>query len=300
MNFTTIPSGSISMSTAVLAPEHPKAVLVMIHGMAEHKERYFPFMEYLSSLGIASVTPDLRGHGATTPQKEERGYFGPKGPEILIQDTLQVVRWTRAQFPGIKVFLFGHSMGSMVVRCFCKRYDAEIDGLVVCGSPSADPRIGMGILVTRLFQLFKGSHYRSKRVAMIMFGRHERRFASEGMHNAWLCSNKAVVKAYNDDPDCGFKFTLNGHRTVMQLIQQTYVPKGWQVNNPGLPVHFVAGSEDACVDTVPKFARAVSFFRNRGYRSVTSKIYPGLRHEILNEIGCEEIWRDLGNVLLSW
>ena len=287
------------MTPHVIAPENPKAAVVLVHGMAEHKKRYFPFMTWLSEQGFACVITDLRGHGADVPA-DDLGYFGKKGNELLIEDTLEVVRWTKSQYPGLKVFLFGHSMGSLIVRCFAKKFDAQIDGLVVCGSPSKNSAAGPGIILTQLIGLFKGKRYRSPLLEKLSTGAYEKRFAAEGLTNAWLSTNKANVQAYNNDPLCGFRFTANGDQGLMRLMQDTYDPDDWTVANPALPVHFIAGSEDPCIGSIKQFSEAVSFFRSRGYKTVTSKIYPGLRHEILNELGKEEVWRDVVAVLESW
>ena len=300
MTAHTIPSGDLQLQAAVIAPEQPKAVVVFVHGMAEHKERYYPFMTYLSEQGFACVIYDQRGHGATAVNPDDLGYFGQNGVQKLVEDTLTVVQWAREQYTGLKVFLFGHSMGSMVVRCFTKKYDAQIDGLVVCGSPSNNGASGLGILVTHIIQVFKGDRFRSKKVALMMFGPHTKKFKAEGMRNAWLSTNKANVEEYNADPLCGFLFTLNGYRVVMQLIQETYSPKGWAVKAPDMPVHFLAGSEDPCIITREAFDKAVDFFWDRGYKQVTSQVYPGLRHEVLNEAGKEGVWEDVGNVLKGW
>ena len=300
MTEQNILSGDLELKAAVIAPQEPKAVVVFVHGMAEHKERYFPFMTYLSEQGFACVIYDQRGHGATATNPDDLGYFGKNGVDLLVEDTRNVIRWTREQYQGLKLFLFGHSMGSMVVRCFARKYDAEIDGLVVCGSPSANGVAGLGILVTYAIQLFKGERFRSKKVALMMFGQHEKKFRAEGMHNAWLSTNRANVLAYNEDPLCGFKFTLNGYRTVMQLIRETYSPKGWAVNNPGLPVHFLVGAEDPCIISREAFDKAVDFFRSCGYKKVSAKVYTGMRHEVLNELGKESVWEDVGDVLKSW
>jgi alpha-beta hydrolase superfamily lysophospholipase len=296
----TIPSGDLQLQAAVIAPENPKAVVVLVHGMAEHKERYYPFMTYLSEQGFACVIYDQRGHGATAVNPDDLGYFGKNGVKKLVEDTRTVIHWTRKQYAGLKLFLLGHSMGSMVVRCYTKKYDREIDGLVVCGSPSDNPVSGLGILVTRVFQLFKGERHRSKTVALMMFGPHVKKFKDEGLHNAWLSTNKVNVQEYNDDPLCGFKFTLNGYRVVMQLIQETYSSTGWAVRNPEMPVHFLAGSEDPCIITRKDFDKAVDFFRDRGYKKVSAKVYTGMRHEVLNELGKESVWEDVGDVFKSW
>ena len=300
MNLVHIPSGDLLLSAAVAAPEHPRAAVVLVHGMCEHKERYFPFMNYLAELGLACVITDLRGHGATAASPEDLGYIGKKGHELLVEDTLNVIRWTKAQYPGLKLFLFGHSMGSLIVRCFTKKYDSELDGLVVCGSPSRVSIAGLGVTLTRWVRLFKGDRYRSALLESISTGAYEKKFAAEGLTNSWLSVNKANVEAYNNDPLCGFRFTVNGYRALMQLMEETYDPDGWTMSKPGLPVHFIAGASDPCIGSIKKFSEAVSFLRGRGYRVVTSKIYPDMRHEILNETGREDVWRDVAGILASW
>ena len=300
MTQSQIPSGGISLAAAVIAPEKPKAAVVFVHGMAEHKERYFPFMTYLSDKGYACIIADLRGHGATATSREELGYFGKDGRKALVGDTLSVIQWTREQYPGLKVFLFGHSMGSLIVRCFAKEFDSTIDGLVVCGSPSQNSAAGAGIFLTRVIRLFKGDRYRSALLEDMSTGPYGKKFATEGVKNAWLSTNKINVQAYNEDPLCGFRFTVNGYRALMQLLKDTYTEKGWIVARPDLPVHFIAGSDDPCIGTIKQFSQAVTFFRNRGYRQVTSKVYPRMRHEILNEMGREEVWMDVELLLDSW
>ena len=52
-----------------------KGVVQFSHGMAEHKERYYPLMEYLAANGFASAINDHRGHGESVRSKEDRGYF---------------------------------------------------------------------------------------------------------------------------------------------------------------------------------------------------------------------------------
>ena len=270
MTAHTIPSGDLQLQAAVIAPENPKAVVVFVHGMAEHKERYYPFMTYLSEQGFACVIYDQRGHGATAVNPDDLGYFGKDGVKKLVEDTRTVIHWARKQYAGLKLFLLGHSMGSMVVRCYTKKYDREIDGLVVCGSPSNNPVAGLCILVTYMFQLFKGERHRSKTVALMMFGPHVKKFKDEGIHNAWLSTNKVNVQEYNDDPLCGFKFTLNGYRVVPNKY---------------------GGNENL---------EAVDFFRDRGYKKVSAKVYTGMRHEVLNELGKESVWEDVGDVFNSW
>lgn len=303
METFTIPGSSdgVVLSTAVIAPEKPKAVLQLVHGMAEHKERYFPFMQFLSEKGYACVICDLRGHGASVSDRRDLGYLGKGGMKGMVDDVHGVTGWIKERYPGLSVFLFGHSMGSMIVRSYLKRYDGDIAGAVVCGSPSKNPAAGLGNFLAACIGLFRGQRYRSSFLAGLCTGNNDKPFRSEGLENAWLSANRANVEAYNNDPLCGFPFTVNGYRNgIFRLMLDIYSPDGWKVTRPGLPVHFIAGAEDPCIISLKKFSQAVSFLRARGYREVTSQVYPGMRHEILNELGREDVYRDVLARLDGW
>lgn len=294
-------SDGVRLSTVVIAPDSPKAVVQFVHGMAEHKERYYPFMNYLAEKGYACVINDLRGHGASVTSAEDLGYLGKDGRAGLVNDVHNVTEWVRKRFPDLPVFLFGHSMGSMIVRSYIKRFDRDIAGLIVCGSPSNNPAAGLGSFLAGCIGLFKGQRYRSAFLANLCTGNNDKKFKADGLRNAWLSTNIANVQAYNNDPLCGFVFTANGYRNgLFLLMKDIYSPDGWSVSHPDLPVHFIAGAEDPCIISLKKFSEAVSFLRARGYREVTSQVYPGMRHEILNETGRENVWRDVCTRLDGW
>ena len=300
---TTVPGASagIELSTLCVAPQSPKAVLQLVHGMAEHKERYIPFMNYMAEKGYACVICDLRGHGASVKDPKDLGWMGKGGVKAMVDDVYCVTGWAKTEFPGLPFFLFGHSMGSMIVRSYLKRYGQDIDGLIVCGSPSQNPAAGIGSFLAGCISVFRGPRYRSQFLANLCTGANDRKFKADGIKNAWLSTNKANVEAYNADPLCGFVFTANGYRTgLFRLMQDIYSPKGWNVVKPDLPIHFIAGAQDPCIINLKKFSKAVSFLRNCGYREVTSKVYPMMRHEILNENGREEVWSDVRALLDGW
>ena len=299
--FTVEGAGRYKLSTAVSRPEgEAKGVLQMVHGMAEHKERYFPMMEFLAKKGYICVMNDLRGHGASVESERDLGFFGRKGYRKLVEDERLVTLWARSEFPGLPIYLYGHSMGSMIVREYIKHHDELISGLVVCGSPSANAAAGLGKALATIVILFNGWRYRSSLLQAISTDSYEKAFKKEKTPNSWICSDPAVVEAYNADPLCGFRFTANGYRSLFSLLQDIYSKGGWQMKNPGLPIMFIAGAEDPCIVNVKKYAQAVNFLRERGYTSVTSKIYPEMRHEIHNEPGKEAVWQDIVSAMELW
>lgn len=283
----------LTLGVSIRIPEHPRGILQLVHGMAEHRERYHDFMDYCAEQGLVVVIHDHRGHGASAASEDDYGYFGKDGINGIIEDVHQVTEYVKSRFPGLPLTLFGHSMGSLVVRCYTKKYDKDIDGLIVCGSPSKRVGAGAGVLLAKLLQIFHGEKYRSKFVNKMAFGNYNKGFGEATSPNSWIVSDPAVVEAYDADPRDGFVFTLNGFETLFGLIKLAYSKKGWLVQNPNMPVLFIAGADDPCIISEKDFDKAVEFLRGRGYHDVKSKLYPGMRHEILNEVGKIQVWQDV-------
>ena len=285
----------LQLAGLVAAPEagEPKGVVQMVHGMCEHKERYEPLMEYLAANGYACVIHDHRGHGASVKSPEDLGYLYDGGWQALVEDVRVVNDWIHKEFPGKKVILFGHSMGSMVVRSFVKRYDDRIDALVVCGCPVDNPAKGAGKALAWIFGKTKGWRYRPELLQTMSFGAYNKPFKDEGWASAWVCSDPETLKAYHADPLCQYQFTANGFYGLLGLMQDCYSAKGWQMKQPDMPVFFVSGEQDPCRGTDKQFRQAVDLMKKVGYKAVDAKVYPGMRHEIHNETRREEVWKDL-------
>ena len=282
----------------VLPDGEPRALVQLAHGMSEHKERYLPFMQALAAHGYAAIINDHRGHGASVRDRGDLGYFYAGGAEALLEDMRQISRAFKARFPGKKLILFGHSMGSLAVRAYRRKYESEIDALVVCGSPGANPATGAGLALNRLMTLLRGERYVSPMFVQMTTGGYAKRFPDPTTANRWLSVNEQNVRAYDADPLCGFPFTLNGYRALLELMRDAYAPA--PARNPGLPVHFISGADDPCAPDAKGFDDAVARLRADGFQRVTSKMYPGMRHEILNDDGREQVIGDLLALFDQW
>lgn len=296
--FRTLESSSDNLPISMMAimPEKdtaPAGILQLVHGMCEHKERYIPFMEYMAGQGFACFIHDHRGHGASVRDSGDLGYFYEGGVSGMIEDIRMITEEARRMFPGLPLVLFGHSMGSMAVRSFAKRYDDMISALIVCGSPSYNPAAGLGKTLASLFRKLRGDKYRPRMIQRMSFGSFGKKFRKYGSPNAWICSDPEIVEAYDNDPLCSFQFTADGFENLFSLMLDAYSERGWKVSNPSLPVLFVSGADDPCMISAGKFKDAADRISAAGYRNVRSKLYPGMRHEILNETGKEKVWKDL-------
>lgn len=273
-----------------------KGIVQISHGMAEHKERYIPLMEYLAQNGYVSVIHDHRGHGKSIKSKENLGYFYDESAEFIVEDLHQITNWITHKYPNKPIILLGHSMGSMVVRKYIKKYDTDIDKLIVCGSPSNNPFAGIAIEIAKIISIVKGKHYRSQLLQKLAFGTYAKKFPEGTSENRWICSDEDIVKDYDQDELNGFTFTLNGFINLFTLMKEIYQKNGWKVNNKNLPILFIAGSDDPVIINKAKWEKSQEFLKKIGYTNIQAKLYEKMRHEILNECEKEIVWNDV----ISW
>ncbi len=270
--------------------ETPRGIVQLVHGMCEHKERYFPLMQFFSDHGLICVIHDHRGHGASVKSPEDLGYMYEGGWKAMVEDVRVVNDWIHGQYPDLKVILYGHSMGSMVVRSFAKQYDDRISALLVSGCPVDNPAKGAGKALAWLFGRQKGWHFRPALLQKMSFGAYNKPFADEGWAAAWVCSDPETLKDYHSDPLCQYVFTANGFYNLMGLMQDCYSTKGWAVRNPSMHIHFMSGEQDPCRGSDSRFRKAVRLLPEVGYHNVTAQVYQQMRHEIHNEPGRHRVW----------
>lgn len=279
------------LSVMTVCPETPRFCLQITHGMAEHKRRYIPFMEYIASIGGACIISDMRGHGETSAPADY-GYFGENGVEATLSDLHQIGSVLREKYPGLPMILLGHSMGSLVARSYAAEHDEMLAALILSGEASNNPAVGAGLFLTRLMALFRGGRHLSPLIEGMSTGAYDKAFPA-GEKFQWLSVNEENRRKYMEDPGCGFPFTLNGYETLFSFMKRTYSPKYYNVRNKNLPILFLSGEEDPVMGGKKAFDDAVRFMRDMGYRDVRSKLYPGMRHEILMENDRETVCTDI-------
>jgi len=282
----------LALSALLAAPDAPRGIVQIAHGMAEHKERYLPLMEHLAGHGCACVAHDHRGHGGSVPSPDDLGYIGASGARALVEDLRQVSEFARERWPGLPLYLLGHSMGSLIARAYLKRY-GDLSGLILSGTPSYNPAVvPAGLLISGIARL-RGERHRSRLVDRLFFGSFNRKIKNPASAFSWLNTDAAAVEAYDGDALCGFLFTLNGFSALRELLIDAYSPSGWTKVNRNMPILLVSGGDDPCMISREKLSEAVNLLRNVGYAHVKLKVYDGMRHEILNEPERGRVFADI-------
>lgn len=270
------------------------------HGMVDHVERYEELAIRLAEAGFVFAGNDHLGHGKSVRSEEDFGYFTEKDPiTCILRDIHTLNRIIRDRF-GVKPYLFGHSMGSFISRLFAERHSASIQGHIIHGTGGpmgAILPIGKGIV--KLISLFKGERYRSKFVKNMSFMGYNSRFPKEEGENAWLTRDIERVADRPNDPRTSFTFTLEGYRTLFELVGESN-KKSWFTSYPtSLRTLIVSGSDDP----VGKYGEGPTYVYKHlllaGVTDVSLEIFEGARHELFNETNREEYYAFLIKWLLG-
>jgi alpha-beta hydrolase superfamily lysophospholipase len=276
-----------------------RAVVQISHGMAEHGARYTHVADALNERGYAVYADDHRGHGKTAATDDDLGFFAEeRGWARVLDDLYRLNRRAVDEHPDVPVFLFGHSMGSFLAQQYLFTFPATIQGLVLSGSGLPRARAAeAGALLARTEISRQGPRGRSLVLAAAVSGGYNRHFAPTRTDFDWLSRDEDQIDAYVADPHCGFLLTnrmwldlFSGLRVIRQIERLESVP-------PEMPIYVFSGEHCAVGDFGAGVERLLDAYAEAGLYHVTSKRYPGGRHEMVNETNRDEVIADLGDWL---
>lgn len=289
----TIPSNGIGqLHCCRWMPEgEPKAVLQIVHGIAEYIERYDDFAGFLNGLGYVVVAEDHMGHGQTVGAEGTQGYF-EGGWFTAVSDSYALLRKTKAEYPQIPYVLFGHSMGSFMARTILEVYpDSGIAAAVICGTGWQPRAILPGAIgICQLACKKVGEKNTSDTLQNMVFGGYNKRVEHPRTEFDWLTRDAKVVDAYIAHPSCGFTATTGLLRDLLTGIRFIEQKQNLAKMNKDLPVLFIAGGDDPVGNYGKGVTRAAEEFRKAGMKHVACRLFPLGRHEILNEINRREVY----------
>ena len=274
----------------------PVAVLQIVHGIAETALRYEAAARYFNSLGYVVAAEEHMGHGKSTAS--QRGYF-EGGWLSAVKDTLSLTVHLQKEYADLPFAMFGHSMGSFMLRTIlCRFPDRKLDAAVISGT-GWQPREALPALeaAARAFCRREGPKAVSPVLNKLVFGSYNDRVEHPETDFDWLSRDSRAVRAYLQDPDCGFPATTGLLLDLTRGLRMVEDPENLRNMPRDLPVFFTAGSMDPVGDYGKGVERTAEEFKKAGMKDVSLRIYPLCRHELLNEINRQEICEDLARWL---
>ncbi|MDY3906838.1 MAG: alpha/beta hydrolase [Lawsonibacter sp.] len=275
----------------------PRAVVQIVHGVAEYVGRYDHVARFLTERGFLVCGEDHLGHGKTVDDGKY-GYFGPRGGWDLVARDIRRLRELQGEkYPGVPYVMLGHSMGSFLTRTYLIRWPGTVDGAVLSGTGQEPaPLVALGKALAGGLCLLRGGDSVSPLVNAMSLGAYNKKFAPNRTGADWISRDEAVVDAYLKDPLCTFMPTVAMFRDMMGGLQYIADRSNLARMDKETPVYFLSGDRDPVGAMGKGVEKVVRMFRKAGCRDVSVKLYPEGRHEMFNELNRDEVMADL----LAW
>ena len=276
----------------------PRAIVQIIHGIAEYIDRYDEFMSFLADNGIIAVGTDHLGHGKSIESEEQTGFFAyENGWDYVVRDEEVLRLAMHENYPELPIIVFGHSMGSFMTRTLLIRYPDAFNAAIISGTGNQGAAlVNGGLFMGNLVTGLKGAHHYSKFLNNLAFGSYNKIYDNPKTEYDWLSRDEANVQKYIDDPLCGFIPSCSLFRDMMTGVKFITNKKNLTAMNKNMPVYFMSGDMDPVGECGKGVQKAYNNFLEAGMKDVSIKLYPGGRHEMLNEINKDEVYTDI----LAW
>lgn len=276
----------LPLSIVEFEKDNPKAVIQVIHGAKEHKGRYFEFAKWLNQLGYAVVLSDNRGHGTSVNSNYPLGHMD--GWEELVEDQYVITKHIKESYPDKPLYMFTHSFGSLIARCYLQKYDTEIQKLILSGAPNYINLVNLGLALGRAVIRFSGKHGRTQLLQQL----------GDKDDYRWICGNQEVIDNFGKDPLCtGYKYTNGAIYTIWAADKQMHEFKNYPCRNKKLQILSITGVNDPVSGGTKGLKDTQESLRKIGYTNYESIVYPDMKHEVINEAGKDKVYMDIKNFL---
>lgn len=274
-----------------------KAVVLLLHGMAEHILRYQNFANFLNKSGYHVYGYDQRGHGQTAGALENVGFFGKKdGWSQVVHDVKDMVSFIKTSH-DLPIIVMGHSMGSFICRDFSNAYSDMIDGLILSGTGyKSGIQSQFLIAYGSLEMAFKGDKHPSKTIDKITGGVFNSKFKPLRTPFDWLSRDQEEVDKYIKDPYCGTVFSSSFYVSLFKAVERVNNIKSLKKLNKSLPVYIFSGDADPVGNHGKGVTSVFELYKSAGIKNLSFRLYPDGRHEMLNELNKQNVYADI----LEW
>lgn len=274
----------------------PRGVLQIAHGMAETAKRYERLARVLTARGFIVYANDHRGHGRTAGSPEELGWPGKRGFTGMAEDMVRLSKIIHRELPDLPLFLLGHSMGSFLTQKVMYRAPEPYAGFILSGTNGPRGLLGLGRSLARLQARLQGDSHPSLLMNALTFGSFNRNFLPARTPFDWLSRDEEEVDKYIADPHCGFLCSAGFFYGFFGLLQEIHRPENMRAIPKEKPVYIFGGDLDPVGRNGAGVRRLAELYARLGLEDVEVKLYPGGRHEMLNEINRDDVMSDV----LGW
>lgn len=309
--------------------------VIIITGMQESASRYDGFAKFLNSHDYNVYCIDHYGQGENVDEDlKNLGVWPLSGFRKFVNTIDDLV--IKLRLSCRPTYIIGHSMGSFMLQDYIQRHTEHISKVVIVGSGRKPFAPILGYQVARLLvrkprrktiidekgkkiKVEDPNHEkqswfkRNKLLHTLALGnsnalvmkQYKEALKNKGEgeevnvpdKNAWLTRDEEIVAKYNEDPKCGGVFSGGFYREFFKGLRRLHQRKFVKKVRPSLSIFIIGGQEDPVGNYGKELVKLQKAYLKTGVKDVELKLYPKMRHEILNEIGKEEVYQDILNFI---
>lgn len=273
-----------------------KGLFHIVHGMTEYIDRYDNLMSQIAENGYVCFGFDNLGHGKTVNNEDELGFIAHNdGWKYLVNDVYTFSDAVKKMYPDKPLILMGHSMGSFIARLTAEYYPESYEKLIICGTGGPNPLSLIGLILAKIIKFIKGEKHISKTIYKLAFGNYNNTFEGLSEYD-WLTSDREIIKKYQNDKFCTFKFTVSAIIDLLTLLKNSNSKKWFKNISKTMPILLIAGE----CDPVGNYGKGVKkVFEMLKNENANAKLilYPNARHEIHNDYCKETVLNDILNFI---
>lgn len=262
---------------------NPVALVQIIHGMSEHKQRYVNLINFLTNKGYSVIICDNRGHGKSVNQEYPLGHID--NIDLMVSDQYEVSKYIKERNKTKKLYIFAHSMGSLIARHYLYKYDTMIEKLILCGTVNYTPLSKIGIVLSKIIIRIKGKYHYSP----LLFALSNDFSFKDDL--SWLSYNEENIENYKKDPLCGFKFDSYSNLVLFSLVYK--LKTKFKASNTELNILSLSGCDDRTTAHTKGILRSLNILKGYGYKKLDFIEFKDMKHEILNEKNNELVYKKI-------
>lgn len=269
-----------------------KGIVIIVHGMAEHIDRYDNFMKQLSNNNYIAVGYNQRGHFEAINSYNDYGFISElDGFNYLLNDLSTIFKQLKDKHPELPIFIFGHSMGSFITQRFAQLHSTKVNGLILCGTGvNNNCTLRFARLLSKIITKIKGPRHRSKLLNNITFGAYNKKFKPNRTEFDWLNTIDSEVDKYVEDKYCGGIFSASFFRDFFNML--ITINNNNELISKDIPILLISGKKDPVGDMGKSVNKLFNEYVKKEIKDVNIKLYEG-RHEILHDINKDKIIKDV-------
>lgn len=264
----------------------PRGIIQLSHGMCEYVERYEDLAAFFTKNGYIFAGNDHLGHGNSVEQSE----YGIFSENDVIVDLYNLTNILKKRYKKLPLILYGHSMGSFFARWYIEKYKEVVDAVIISGTAGPSILNILGRELARFITILKPDGFVSDFLVDLNFGKYNKKIPNNKTKSDWLTRDERVVKLYEADPKCQFKFSASAYLSMLTVLTRVNNRSKVEKIRKDLKILLIAGRCDPVGDYGRGVLAVYEMLKDVGIKDVTLYFDEFGRHELHNELNKEEVF----------